>query len=344
MRLNDFDTIDEIVQLGKLEFNKRATAPTIDWIPPRQNVYSSQCIKFSKMFFDICDRATDKNLIDSNINPSQFIKAAQDFQLAARMANHDINTILPCFMKLANIGMMLKRYNYEIYSKQIDGISICENAEIVRRARQLHGLLRALSEAIYFDDHTISGEFYGDIYVQDKYVVVRSYKRLCPRDLLDGFERFHIKQVETYSYYEEGKIDFDCLGNILFTNYKQPIMNGFYCKYYLDNDECIIIKGIPEMEKLINVLESQLQKVLINYNNTALRERQCLILNAAYYAFKPILEILNIDWHPTEEDQKQYIDSLVAKPEYTKVSEDKTKTKFEREEQINRIVDPRIKL
>ena len=112
MRLNDFNTIDEIVQLGKLEFNKRATAPTIDWIPSRQNVYSSQCIKYSNMFIDICSKATERDLIDSNLNPSQFIKAAQDFQISARMANHDIDTILSYFMKLANIGMMLKRYNY----------------------------------------------------------------------------------------------------------------------------------------------------------------------------------------------------------------------------------------
>lgn len=344
MRLNDFETIDEVVQLGKVEFSKRSTAPTIDWIPSRQNIYSSQCIKYSNMLLEICNRASNRNLIDADMNPSQFVKAAQDFQLAARMAKHDTKTVLSCFMKLANIGMMLKRYNYRIYVEKVKKCHICEKAEIIEKAKQLNGLLRAFSEAVYFDDHTISGEFYGNLYKGDRYVVVRSYKRLCPNDLLDGFDQFKIRQIETYSFYETAQVDFDCLGNIQYMDNVQPIINGFYCEYYLDSNDRVVVNNVSEMDKLINALELQLQKVLYIYKNMTIRKRQCLLLNAAYYAFKPILDILSMKWQPTEEDQKKYIDSLIEKTEFTIVSENMMKTQDALEDQINRIIDPRIKL
>lgn len=344
MRLNDFKTIDEVVEIGKIEFNKRSTAPVIDWIPSRQNVYSSQCFKYSNMLYEICSKANDNDIINSEMNPSQFIKAAQDFQLSARMARLETEIILSCFMRLANMGMMIKRYNYENYNKNIKKIYFCESYEVIKKAKQLNGLLRAFSEAVYFDDHTISGEFYGDLYKDKGKIVVRSYKRLCPKDLCKGFDDFHIRRIQTYCFYEKGQMDFDCLGNIIYVDDIQPIISGFYGEYYLDNGECVILDDVLEIDKLINILEVQLQKVLFSYKHMEESERQQLLLNTAYYAFKPILEILNLEWHPTVDDQRRYVDSLSEKPEFTKVSEDRAYTKEEQDEQIRRIVDPRIKL
>lgn len=119
MRLNDFTTIDEIVDLGIVEFKKRSFAPAINWVPPRQNVYMSQCNKYSALLLSIAEDASNNDIIESDMNPSQFIKAAQDFQLAARLSGMDKNIILKYFMKLANIGMALKRHYYDLYSQKV---------------------------------------------------------------------------------------------------------------------------------------------------------------------------------------------------------------------------------
>lgn len=36
-------TVDDLVGIGRKEFAKRANAASIDWIPPRQNVFSTLC-------------------------------------------------------------------------------------------------------------------------------------------------------------------------------------------------------------------------------------------------------------------------------------------------------------
>lgn len=341
MRLNDFESIDEIVSVGKVEFQKRSFAPTINWMPSRQNVYTSQCKKYADMFLMIVQKASEMDIISADMNPSQFVKSAQDFQLSARIAEFDKNVILDNFMKLANIGMMLKRYYYNLFLKKVSRIKFVEESAIIEKAHHLNGLLRAYSETIYFDDHTVSGEFYGDMQKDKKPVIVRSYKRLCPKDFLPGFEKFHIQRIETYCQYRTGKVDFDCLGNIQYLDYLCPDMEGFYGECFLDDGRKIPLYSVSAIDKIINILENQLKNVLGIFFNADEYVQECFLLESAYYAFKPILEKLNYDWKPSNEDIEHYVESLTKKAEFDRVAEEKNISGIKKEQDILRIIDPR---
>lgn len=342
MRLNDFTSIDELVDLGLTEFIKRSNAPSFTWMPSRQNVYTSQCNKYADMLLKIVDNASKNDFINSKMNPSQFVKSAQDFQLAARKAGMEKKIVLEKFLSLANVGMMLKRYYYSIYLDKVKNVKFSNEKEFISKADQLNGLLRAYSEALYFDDHTVSGEFYGNIEKNGKVVVVRSYSRLCPNDFLDCFNDFIIQKIDSYSLYEDNCLDFDCLGNIKYKNQKRPVLCGFYVECLLINGERVIINNTKELNALINKLELQFNKILNMFFSISDYSKKCLLLRSAYYAFKPILNIIDYEWEPTKCDIELYINSLQYKPEFDIVSEkfkDLTETSKAR-----KIVDPRFDL
>lgn len=342
MRLNDFVTVDEVVELGKIEFQKRSFAPTINWMPPRQNVYTSQCKKYSSMLLNIGNTASEKELIEADMNPSQFVKSAQDFQLSARMAGIETDVILKNFIKLANIGMMLRRHYHAFYTQKIQNIVFCREPEIIAKANQLNGLLRAFSESIYFDDHTVSGEFYGDLEKEGKTIIIRSYKRLCPSDFLNGFDKFQVQKVETYCQYKSGHMDFDCLGNIQYLDNIRPEIDGFYAECLLKDGKRLVLNSLSLLNEIINIIESQLKNVLMSFFSADSYTRDSLLLKSAYYAFKPILDKLNISWCPTDNDISLYIESTLSKAEFDKVSEEKNVFKFKQD--ILRIIDPRCNI
>lgn len=342
MRLNDFETVEEVVDLGITEFKKRATAPTMNWMPSRQNVYTSQCQKYSDMLLKISKEASNEIIISSGMNPSQFIKSAQDFQLAARMSKINKETLLATFMKLANIGMAIKRHYFLFYAQKAETIELISQKEFLIKGNQLNALLRAFSEAVYFDDHTVSGEFYGGIEEDGKEVVIRSYKRLCPSDFWDGFEEFPIQRIETYSSYDRGKVDFDCLGNIQYVDQIRPEIYGFYAECYFRNGTHKNISNLSELNSIIEIIENQLKVVLMYFFSLTPEAQGCMLLKSAYYAFKPILDRMGYDWHPSNKDIKLYLNSLSDKACFDKVSENRQCSEEEYEQLIRKIVDPRV--
>ena len=344
MRLNDFVNVDEVVELGIVEFKKRSYAPTINWVPSRQNVYMSQCKKYSSLLLSIASSASESDIKESNMNPSQFIKAAQDFQLSARLSGMDKNVIIKNFMKLANIGMALKRYYYNLYSQKVNNIELFKDCEVINKVNQLNGLLRAFSETIYFDDHTVSGEFYGELYKEDKLVVVRSYKRLCPSDFLDEFNDFKIDRIETFCQYKNDGLDFDCLGNIQYINQMRPEICGFYGECFLKNGECLTLKDQSSINYVIENIEIQLKKVLELFFSSSKSTQEHLLLKSAYYAFKPILEKIGLNWYPSDSDILLYTESLSKKTEFDKVSEKSRVIEDRNNMNIQRIVDPRFSI
>lgn len=344
MRLDDFTTIDEVVELGIIEFQKRSNAPTMNWMPSRQNVYTSQCHKYSEMLLIIGKTASKENIIEADMNPSQFVKAAQDFQLSARMAGVDRNVILENFIRLANIGMMLKRHFYGLYSKKIKSIELSEEPDIIVKANQLNGLLRAFSETVYFDDHTVSGEFYGDLKKDEKLIVVRAYKRLCPSDFLDRFDDFQVERLDTYCEYKSGRVDFDCLGNIQYIDQVRPEISGFYAECFMKNGDCVILNSVSAIDNIIKMLETQLNIVLMSFFSYDKYKKESLLLKSAYYAFKPIQEKLGFEWKPSETDIDLYLKSLQVKTEFDKTSEKLSFSKTEDNSNIRKIVDPRYRI
>lgn len=336
MRLDDFRTIDELVEIGIIEFEKRAHAPALSWIPPRQNVYSSQSIKYSKMIADIINSVSFQSIIDSGINPSQFIKSSQDYQVAARIAGEDKAVVLDNFLRIANIGMRLKRHYYHVFMEKARSIDYNYNQDYLIKIDQLNGLLRAFSETVYFDDHTVSGEFYGDITVNDKPVVVRSYNRLCPRDYLPCFDGFYIKTIETYCVYNDNNLDFDCLGNILYLDKKRPSIIAAAIQYsYIDGRSCFV-KTTEDLLNLISTLEKQLKVVFMLIESMDLYTKQKYLLSSSYYAFKPLLDIIAKPWIPTNEDIESYVLSMENKRDFYK-----DKKSSSNDQDVYRIVDPR---
>lgn len=322
MRLNDFENIDELIEVSHSEFIKRANIPPLYWIPSRQHVYSSQCDKYSNLLYRI-SQLSDKQLLALNLNPSQFIKGAQDFQLAARTAKMDRNVIISTFLRLANIGMMLKRESYDLYNSQ------CVTLTRDINGRNLNGLLRAYSEELYLDDHTISGEFYGI-----GYLVVRSYKRMNPNDLRNI--DFDIDAITTFCEYETDSVDFDCLGNPLPMRVlpKQIGFSGLV-RYVDGHEEVLDSQGqIQQLEKKLRI---QIERLHADFVALDDHGREKLLIASSYYAFKPCLDMLGINWEPSDDEVGTYHRTLEDRAEFDRVSEKKKLN----EEDILRIIDPR---
>lgn len=336
MRLNDFDSVDELVEIGIIEFEKRAHAPSIRWIPSRQKIYSSQCIKYSRLLVDILEEISFDNIIKSKINPSQFIKSAQDYQLAARISKSNKDIIINNFLKIANIGMQLKRYYYWSFSEKAKHMNYICDQDYLSQIDQLNGLLRAFSETIYFDDHTVSGEFYGDITVRDNPVVVRAYNRLCPKDYLQCLEDFNIDTIETFCVYDDANMDFDCLGNITYTESKRPSIISATVQYVSTNGIIHCVDTSNDLKYLINTIEDQLKKVFMFFESMDFFTKQKTLLSSSFYAFKPLLDVMERSWVPTDEDVQLYISSIEQITEFDKEKESEAKSR-----DCSRIVDPR---
>ena len=337
MRLTNFSTIDEIVEVGKTEFKKRCNAQSIKWIPPKQNIYASQCEKYSNMFVDICD-LSDKELIDSGLNPSQFIKGAQDFQLAAKYLKKDKHVIIEKFIRLANIGMMLKRHYHNMYSDIIKGGEL--NYFSDNTIHMLHAALRAYSEALYLDDHTISGEFYSMNDCNEGQIIVRAYKRLSPKGLFNDNHSFNISEIETFCVYMGGEIEIDPLGNLQYTNGICPNIERFACRF--KNDKGIIedVQTAEALQSLLLQIENQLKYVMNCYYQLNDNEKARRLLEIAYYAFQPIKD----DWMPDDNDLCLYLNSLGNKVLFDSVSERMPEKNKEFNSDIMKIIDPRCEL
>lgn len=330
MRLTNFVSIEDQLEVSKVEFLKRANVPPLYWMPSRQHVYTSQCEKYSDMLLEISE-CSNEMLILADQNPSQFIKAAQDYQLAARTAKRDRETIVKTFLRLGNIGMLLRRYNYEKYKTATRRLSL--DSDMLAEAGQLHGLLRAYSEGLYFDDHTVSGEFYGGY---SGNLVVRAYKRMRPIEIRKCAKGFDIERVLTFCTYAPHAMDFDCLGNPVISNVR-PVETGLSVIVCHSDGQTENLTTVRQIQDLECKLSDYIRIAHTEFSSMCHEEKEAMLVQSSYYAFKPILELMGVEWMATQKDVERYHKSFTQRAEFDRVSEMKSLT----EEEIMRIIDPR---
>jgi hypothetical protein len=345
MQLADTFTIDELVTLSRIQFDKRANAPSIAWIPSRQNVYSSLCDSFSNKLMIACDGLSESRLLSINMNPSQFIKASQDFQLAARKANVSQNNVLKYFLLFGNMGRALRNYRTKQILNDFNKFSFESCAGIAKEVGALNALLRALSETLYFDDHTIGGDLYSIILDDGSQAITRVYNRLRPveihRNILNDY---NIEKIETICMYETQCIEVDDLGNLVY-NGQVPKIDRYYVRATMSNENIQDVRDVEGINKLSSILEKKLKDVITHYKSLNDSQKQELVLRSTLFGFKPIFENADIDWEPTQDEKNKYFSLIQTKSLFAitqcKAALDK---KHLVDDEINRIIDPRIQL
>lgn len=345
MRLTNFYTIDELVALSRIQFNKRANAPSIAWIPSRQNIYSSLCDSFSNKLMRSCDKLLEDELQSIHMNPSQFIKASQDFQLAARKANVSQENVLKYFLLLGNIGNSLKSYRIGQMHAKLNSLSLKSCTNVNKEICTLNALLRALSETLYFDDHTIGGDIYSLILDDGSQAIFRVYNRLRPIELHGRLlNDFYIRKIETVCLYETQYIEVDCLGNLAYSG-SIPKIDKFFIRVTMFNGNTQDVNNLEEISELSDILERKLAEIIAYYKKLDDPQKQELILRSTFYGFKPIFDNANINWEPTQDEKNKYFSTIKTTSLFTitqnKAAEDKHHLC---DDEINRIIDPRIPL
>lgn len=333
-------TVDDLVGIGRKEFTKRANAASIDWIPPRQNVFSTLCDSYSSRLEVVADRWNEISTDDIDINPSQLIKAAQDYQLSARLAGKEQEHVLKYFLHYGNIGLELRNQRIADYERGIMERLYISERQFCKNVCRLNSLLRALSETLYFDDHTVGGEIYGPINFDNGQVVIRSYKRLRPVELIPVIEDFAIVSVMTICQYDGFSIDIDYLGNIQYTDNQYPSVSRCFVVYTNVDMESICIETNAELLLLIERLEHCLKSVMIYYRGLTDYERQTMVLSSTLYGYKPIFDSLQMPWKPTPEEVEKYSNGIQTIAAFDAES-NKSARKLSSADDISRIIDPR---
>ena len=342
MHFNKFNSVDELVELSKIEFTKRASGNFKTWIPSRQAIYSSLSNTFSERLINTCDRLDGKRWLDVvDMNPSQFIKAAQDFQLSARMAGIEKNIVLKYFIKLPNLGIELRNHRIQnlksdYLAKKIKLNEVDDQCKI----SLLNAALRGLSETLYFDDHTVGGDLYGPIEIEGRYLIYRRYNRLCPSDLHPDFKKFVISRIDTICSYDNGGLEIDDLGNLSYMNNQFVRPNEYYLEVHYQNGGCISIDNNKEIENLSNYLLELINIFISEYESKSKMERKLKMLESTLYAFKPIFDYTNIDWRPTENETVAYMNNANKANLYNTVEEKEHFT----EDDVIKVIDPRANI
>lgn len=345
MRLNDFKDIDDYLSVSIDEYTRRTESKGASWIFSRQLVYSTLCESFPARIANSFDYVQNNGLLVEDMNPSQFVKLAQDYQLSARLGGQHPSTVFPRCLELANHGMKLRRKAVSRLCSD-NTLSGLEFHEKKRSIRVLNTALRCMSETLYLDDHTVGGDLYSITSSDDITYVVREYRKLRSYDLYPSVAWPEWKAIRTVCAYNSGTVDIDALGNLRFISGTLPELVGWKTETIFDCSDRFCTCSHEDAARLAEDARTVTKALMESYNKLTDEERALLLLRATYYAYKPLHQIAQEDWEPTEDEVDTYLQKRTESTLFDKSKEQygRLTSAQERNSYIQRILDPRLEL
>lgn len=303
-----YESIDSPVEeLAMLVFNHFGKTP-MNWTGIDKLTEYAHNEQFVNRVFQLYDYLSSNDHVFEGINPSQYYKIIYKYQLASKSLPYESKIIERCYFFLANYAIRLYNYNIDIITRELPRkkIVLLPNTSINKtrnRISMLSALLRSFSEALYCDEHTISGEIYSPIHYHDDIFIVRKYSMLDAFSLRNEVVDCPVKKIDIYTRYS-GLVqtpNTDIVGNLLISENIAPHLTGFCVEVESQTGISSQI-NTDQIDELIYYFSRIIPILVRNYKSLSLSKRLWIKILCEYYALKPFCDKIGIDWHPEQYD------------------------------------------
>ena len=258
--------------------------------------------QFVLKVFDLYTNLKNRNDLFLGINPSQYYKIIYKFQLASKELDIDIKKISDCYFFLANYAV--KSYNAK-YDNIKDSISKIEfnqisDTRLTKKISYLSGLLRSFSETVYCDEHTISGEIFAPIYVDEKLFIAKQYMLINANEIQPLLQDCPYKNINVITGHKDYKLEVktDIVGNLITKGTPNKYIDSFYIEYLDKDDNLVIVNDEKIIDEIINYFEKIIPSLVSDYKNKSLEERLWKKIECEYYAMSNLFKSINEKWNP----------------------------------------------
>lgn len=298
------DITKPIAELSSLVYNHFGNAP-MGWTGIDKLTEYAHNEQFIERVFDLYDYLSTSSELLTGINPSQYYKIIYKFQLASKSSEFDVEEITKCYFFLANYAVQVYNYCYDhiehfINKRMFVFVEIVNDVQ-AKKVSLLSAALRSYSETLYCDEHTISGEIYSPIIIEDCFVIARKYRWLNATELRKELSGCPYRAINIYIKYK--KIDkpplTDIVGNLLTDINISKHMCGFYIEVFDIYNKVILVDSYEAIDKVIEYFQHIIPILTGNYKKMSVQDRLWNKILCEYYAMKPYTDLCGKKWGPT---------------------------------------------
>lgn len=302
MRLDIYGSLDEMLDDLAQVVIGRSYGMSMDWTPKRREGLYALSGHFPKIIIDACNKlGYSYDLVDKvSLNPSLYLKTAYRFQMITKSLAFDTDEISKCFFYLMNCSVLARKKSVDIYSafwKNNRSLFSTVNDQSEKRLISfINADLRAYSELIYCDDHSVGGEIVGPIKIDNLNMVVRDYHSFNPGTMEFMPNKIPFKRIRTYCVYDCTDIDVDVNGNLQSC---QNMVSGLrrYCiEVEKTNDAIFYVSSIVELAELLKNLDDTIVAFKRYYQSLSKEYQTQLLIDTQYYALRDLFDTAGENW------------------------------------------------
>ena len=198
------DVSEPVGELSDLVFNHFGKTP-MGWTGIDKLTEYAHNEQFVERVFELYNYLSSTTDVFMEINPSQYYKIIYKFQLASKSLEVDVDNLTECYFFMANYAIRVYNYCFERIERFVGEHSFVNivNDRQAKKIALLSASLRSYSETLYCDEHTIAGEIYSPILMQDGIVIAREYRWLNALELREELLDCPYKAINIYIKYRE---------------------------------------------------------------------------------------------------------------------------------------------
>lgn len=299
MRTREFNDIDDAITELAIVLANHMGGTSLLWGYSKNKVLT----QFAEHYVSTVDYIIHNlsSVFPVNISPIQFLKIAYRYSLASKRIICNKELVSKNFLKLFNCATKKQRQIEDYYSSLIEQKGfICCNTSDKKILSYINADIRALSELLYCDEHTVGGQTSGPYNNKDGSLIIHDYLRLCPEELFPQIS-FSVQRIISACVYSDSTIEADLYGNI--TSSKSPVetITKYLVQVTLVNGEILYLDS-SSLPQLLKYLDELIEQINMEYHKLRDYDLWKLTLSCEYYALKPLLDCLEKKWWPFTEN------------------------------------------
>lgn len=296
------DVSEPIGELSELVYNHFGKTP-MGWTGIDKLTEYAHNEQFVERVFGLYNYLSGTTDLLVGINPSQYYKIIYKFQLASKSLEFDVDKLTECYFYLSNYAVRVYNYYFEQIERfvRVHTFVNIENSRQANKIALLSAALRSYSETLYCDEHTIAGEIYSPIIVQDGIVIARKYRWLNATELREEIIDCPYKAINIYIKYKniDKPLCTDIVGNLLTEVNILKYMREFYIEIINTDGENVTLSSCEDVDEVIQYFKYIIPLLSNNYKKMSLQDRLWIKILCEYYAMKPYTDACGKGWRPT---------------------------------------------
>jgi len=295
------DISEPVKELSALVFNHFGNNP-MGWTGIDKLTEYAHNEQFIKRVFDLYNYLISTKELLLGINSSQYYKIIYKFQLASKSSDYDMDEVIECYFYLANYAVQVYNHCYEQTERFVNTHTFIDISDEwqVKKITLLSAALRSYSEVLYCDEHTIAGEIYSPIIVEDGIVIARKYRWLNATELRKELVDCPYQAINIYIKYRnmDDSLCTDIVGNLLTDVNISKYMCGFNIELFDIDNKVVAVETCEAIDEVIRYFQYIIPLLSNNYKKMSLQDRLWMKILCEYYAMKPYTDVCGGEWRP----------------------------------------------